>query len=135
MKIVLFSWCTTTAILLEAIVAAGATPALVVSGLHSCAANVLQQVCTQSGFPFECSDDVNAPVFVDRIRSLAPDLLFVAGCPQILRCPLRDVFRLGAVNLHPSLLPAYRGRDPLFWAIVKGETTIGVTAHHLTEVV
>jgi methionyl-tRNA formyltransferase len=41
--------------------------------------------------------------------------------------------RLGALNVHPSLLPAYRGKEPLFWALLRGEHEVGVTVHRMTE--
>ena len=135
MRIVLFAWCPTTPVHLEALAASGAAPALVVSGGRAATARALERACADGGVPFERCDDVSSPGFVARVERLAPDLLVVAGCPQILRAPLRRAFRLGAVNLHPSLLPAYRGREPLFWAILHGEPKVGVTAHHLTDAV
>ena len=44
-----------------------------------------------------------------------------------------DSARVATVNIHQSLLPTYRGRHPLNWAIIKGETHTGVTIHHINE--
>jgi len=64
---------------------------------------------------------------VARIRSAAPDAIVVAAYGQILKARLFDIPPLGTINIHASLLPAYRGAAPIQWAIVRGETTTGIT--------
>ena len=74
-------------------------------------------------------DDPNAPAIVERIRAARPDFLFsfyyrsMLG-PQLLALPTR-----GAYNMHGSLLPKYRGRVPVNWAVLHGETQTGATLH------
>ena len=65
--------------------------------------------------------------FLDEIRSFEPDLLVVVAYGEILRPALLGIPRRGAVNLHASLLPKYRGAAPIAWAILNGETETGVT--------
>lgn len=77
---------------------------------------------------FRCPQ-VNSPPSLDAVRSLAPDLIIVGGFSQILRGPLLAIPRLGSVNVHPSLLPRYRGPNPLFWVLANGEHETGVTIH------
>jgi methionyl-tRNA formyltransferase len=77
--------------------------------------------------------DVNADTFVHRIRAIEADLIIVAGCPHILRQPIREAARWGVLNFHPSLLPDYRGRQPLFWAILNDERRVGVTLYWMTD--
>ena len=77
--------------------------------------------------------DPNAPAFVERVRRLEPDLLFSFYYRQLLGPALLAVPRLAAVNLHGSLLPKYRGRAPINWALIHGETLTGVTLHHMDE--
>lgn len=67
------------------------------------------------------------------LAALEPDLLCVACFPWRLPSDLLDLPRHGALNVHPSLLPAYRGPAPLFWQFRNGETTGGVTVHWMTE--
>ena len=64
---------------------------------------------------------------LDCLRALAPDLVVTAAFGQILSQALLDVPRLGTINVHASLLPAYRGAAPINWCIINGETRTGVT--------
>ncbi len=64
---------------------------------------------------------------LDDLRALAPDLCVTAAYGQILSREILEVPPLGTVNVHASLLPAYRGAAPVNWAILKGETRTGVT--------
>jgi methionyl-tRNA formyltransferase len=81
--------------------------------------------------PVWYSDDL-ADGGVELTRRLAPDLVLSVFYRQILPDGVLAAARLAAVNLHPSLLPAYRGRAPLNWVLVQGETETGVTLHHMT---
>lgn len=69
----------------------------------------------------------------DFTREAKPDLIWIAGYRYLLPPICFGVAPLGAVNLHPSRLPAYRGRAPLNWAILNGETRLGLTAHFIEE--
>jgi len=135
MKVVLFAWCPTATSYLDALVAVGTAPVLLVVGPRSPDDGALAARAASHGVALERSEDVNADPFVERLRALAPDLMLIAGCSQILRAPLRSAARLGVVNFHPSLLPRYRGKEPLFWALLEGETLTGCTAHHATDTV
>lgn len=70
---------------------------------------------------------------VDRVRALAPDVVLSVWYRRLLGRGLLAAPRLAALNLHGSLLPAYRGRAPLNWVLVNGERRTGVTLHHMTE--
>jgi methionyl-tRNA formyltransferase len=70
---------------------------------------------------------VRDPAFIDVVRKLAPDLIVVVAFGQILPQSLLDIPRHGCINVHASLLPAYRGAAPLNWCIINGETETGVT--------
>lgn len=72
------------------------------------------------------------PALAELIRAEKPDLLWTVDYRYILPMTLVDAAPLGGINLHPSLLPKYRGRAPLNWAILRGETTLGLTAHRIT---
>jgi methionyl-tRNA formyltransferase len=67
------------------------------------------------------------------IKSAQPDLLWVTDYKYLLPKPLLSITPKGVVNLHPGLLPKYRGRAPINWAILNGETTIGLSAHFVDE--
>lgn len=76
---------------------------------------------------------LHAPEFLDDLRSRAPQLLVVVAYGRILRRRLLDIPPLGAVNLHFSLLPRYRGAAPVQWALAAGETATGVTTMRIDE--
>jgi methionyl-tRNA formyltransferase len=66
---------------------------------------------------------------VEFVELHQPALLWIADYRYLLPAQVLALAPRGAVNLHPSLLPAYRGRAPLNWAILNGETELGLTAH------
>lgn len=69
--------------------------------------------------------------FVARIAALEPDLIISTYYRRIMPRELLAVPRLGAVNVHPGLLPHYRGPIPTFWALINGEEVCGITVHFL----
>jgi methionyl-tRNA formyltransferase len=77
-------------------------------------------------------DDPNAADVVARIRALAPDFLFSFYYRTMLKPPLLGAARRGALNMHGSLLPRYRGRSPVNWAVLRGERETGATLHYMT---
>ena len=74
---------------------------------------------------------INAPTSLQRIRALGPDLIAVAHFGQILRTPLLAIPPRGCINVHPSLLPRYRGPEPFYWVLKYRERETGVTVHHI----
>lgn len=78
-------------------------------------------------------EKASQPDFVGRIEELAPDLIVVVAYGQILKRALLNVPPLGTVNVHASLLPAYRGAAPINHAIIDGRTVTGVTTMLLDE--
>ena len=85
------------------------------------------------GLPVICPEKPNTPEFEAELRALAPDLAVVVAYGHLIGKPLLAVPRLGFVNLHASLLPAYRGAAPVPWAILEGEHESGVSVFQLDE--
>jgi len=77
--------------------------------------------------------DPNDPKFLAAMQALQPDFLFSCYYRHMLRLPWLTMPRLGALNLHGSLLPRYRGRCPVNWVLLHGETETGVTLHYMEE--
>ena len=73
--------------------------------------------------------DPNTQIFVDNLEKLNPDLFIAAGYSIILKEGLLSIPVRLAVNFHASLLPDYRGKHPVFWALRNGETWSGLTVH------
>jgi len=93
----------------------------------------LAHAAAAHGIPVRAPEDPNAPAFVEQIRRLQPDLIVSFYYRRLLGRRLLDLPRLGAINVHGSLLPKYRGRAPINWALVHGETLTGVTLHYMDE--
>lgn len=77
--------------------------------------------------------DVNAADTVARIGSIAPDFFFSFYFRQMLKPALLAIPRRGALNMHGSLLPNYRGRVPVNWAVLHGERETGATLHYMED--
>ena len=75
--------------------------------------------------------DVNAPGVLAEVRAAQPDFLFSFYYRQMLGAALLAAAPRGAYNLHGSLLPKYRGRAPVNWAVLKGERASGATLHRM----
>ena len=88
-------------------------------------------LCAQRGIAVFAPNDVNDPIWVERIRALAPDVIFSFYFRKMIGQAILDIPPKGAYNLHGSLLPRYRGRAPLNWAIIHGEKETGLTLHHM----
>ena len=69
----------------------------------------------------------------ESVRKRAPDLIVSWFWTRNVPASFRGVARLGAIGVHPSLLPRHRGPDPYFWAIVHGDAVTGLTAHELED--
>ena len=91
------------------------------------------QLCARHGIPVHAPEDVNHPLWIERIRQLTPDFIFSFYYRHMLCEALLETARVGAYNLHGSLLPRYRGRAPANWALVNGETETGVTLHRMVR--
>jgi methionyl-tRNA formyltransferase len=76
-------------------------------------------------------DTPNSPAFIAEIAALKPDFLFSFYYRMMLGPELLALPSQGAFNMHGSLLPKYRGRVPVNWAIIKGETETGATLHEM----
>ncbi len=83
--------------------------------------------------PVHTPESVRAPDWVERIRSWAPDLILSFYYRDMIQEEILNVPRLGAFNMHGSLLPKYRGRAPINWAILSGEQSTGITLHHMLK--
>ncbi|MEI6420678.1 MAG: bifunctional UDP-4-amino-4-deoxy-L-arabinose formyltransferase/UDP-glucuronic acid oxidase ArnA [Lentisphaerota bacterium] len=82
--------------------------------------------------PVYAPSDVNSPVWVKKIRELKPDIIFSFYYRDMIKPAVLEIPPKGCFNLHGSLLPAYRGRCPINWVLVNGESETGVTLHQMT---
>jgi methionyl-tRNA formyltransferase len=73
------------------------------------------------------------PEYFDTLRRLRPDILIVIGWYYLIPRAMRELAPLGAVGIHGSLLPRYRGGAPLVWAVINGEARAGISLFHLSD--
>ena len=83
--------------------------------------------------PIFTPEKVNTPEWVERIAALQPDLILSVYYRNMISSRILALPRLGAFNLHGSLLPKYRGRAPINWAVLHGEPRIGMTLHRMVK--
>lgn len=81
--------------------------------------------------PIHNIPDVNDDSFLDVVRGRDPDLILSIACGQRLGEALLSIPDEGAVNVHGSLLPKFRGLSTAFWVLYHGEAESGVTAHYM----
>jgi len=95
--------------------------------------NVMKETALEHGIDVFQPEKARAPESLDRLRGYAADVFVVAAYGQILSQELLDIPRFGAINLHASLLPKYRGAAPVHYAILNGETETGVTMFRIVR--
>ncbi|HOM26629.1 MAG TPA: methionyl-tRNA formyltransferase [bacterium] len=71
--------------------------------------------------------------FINKIKKISPDLIVLISYGKILPSSILQIPRICSINVHPSLLPKYRGPAPIEWAIINGETKTGVTIIKMDE--
>jgi methionyl-tRNA formyltransferase len=92
--------------------------------------NVLS-LAHDAGVPAWEVGSLRHPATLGLLQSLQPDVIAVACFPRLFPAELLALPRFGCFNLHPSLLPAYRGPEPLFWIARNDERDTGVTLHFM----
>jgi methionyl-tRNA formyltransferase len=85
------------------------------------------------GIPVVTPDSPNTPAFLARLEDLRADFLFSFYYRHMLKPALLGAASRGAYNMHGSLLPKYRGRVPINWAVLRGERETGATLHQMVE--
>jgi methionyl-tRNA formyltransferase len=87
----------------------------------------------EKGIPVFTPESVNTPEWRERIAALKPDLILSVYYRHMIGTKILALPPLGAFNMHGSLLPKYRGRAPINWAVLKGESRIGMTLHRMVK--
>ena len=93
----------------------------------------VKELALQHGLTVLQPEKVKEEAFQEALSGLQPDLFVVVAYGQILPKPVLNIPKYGAVNVHASLLPRYRGAAPIAWAILKGEKVTGVTTMVMDE--
>ncbi len=85
------------------------------------------------GLPLVQPERLRTTEFTDYFSGIRPDLAVVAAFGQILPREILDIPKMGCINVHPSLLPKYRGAAPINWALIRGEEKTGITIMLMDE--
>lgn len=100
---------------------------------HSISSDELIAVAAHAHVPYLAPKSLTDAAFIEQLRNAKPDLIIVSSYDTKIPPAIRTIPKYGAVNLHPSLLPKYRGACPEFWAIRNGDGETGVTLHYLSD--
>ncbi len=92
----------------------------------------VRELAEQHGIPYLTSD-INEPENMARLREIAPEFLLSFYYRNMVKPAVLELAGKGALNLHGSYLPRYRGRVPVNWAVINGETETGATLHYMVE--
>jgi methionyl-tRNA formyltransferase len=122
---------------LQVLLAHGVEIAAVVTHDNSPTENIwfesVEKLAGLHHIPVMKPEDPNTPEFIAEVAALKADFLFSFYYRLMLKPALLTTAAKGAFNMHGSLLPKYRGRVPINWAIIKGETETGATLHEMVE--
>lgn len=93
----------------------------------------LSEVCREKKLTCSVDLNLNTKEALETIKAFQPEMIVVSTFDQKIPERIRVLPELGAINIHPSLLPKYRGPTPTHWAIINDETETGITFHCITE--
>jgi methionyl-tRNA formyltransferase len=93
----------------------------------------LTDLCNRIGIKAYIDQDMASTEVYELLREYKPDIMLVATFDKKIPLKISTIPRMGAINIHPSLLPDYRGPTPTHWAIINGESESGVTFHYISE--
>ncbi len=118
---------------LKALLAAGIKVDLVVTHQDDPNENIwfgsVAKICTDQNIPFITPNASELVDLVPKLQALAPDYIFSFYYRHMIPAQILACAKIAALNMHGSLLPKYRGRAPVNWAILHGETQTGATLH------
>ena len=86
-----------------------------------------------AGIPVFAPEKLDHPIWIERIKEMKADLLLSCHYRNMVGAKVRELFPKGCINLHSAMLPKYRGRCPINWVLVNGETETGVMLHYMSE--
>ncbi|QAU36026.1 formyltransferase [Janthinobacterium sp. 17J80-10] len=136
MRAVVFAYHNVGVRCLQVLLARGVDVALVVTHADNPAEAIwfdsVAALCAERGIPYITPTDPASPELFAQVRAAAPDYLFSFYYRHMLPAALLALAPRGAYNMHGSLLPKYRGRAPVNWAVLHGETETGATLHEMT---
>ncbi|MBK5915461.1 formyltransferase [Rhodocyclus purpureus] len=134
-RAVVFAYHSVGARCLSTLLAHGVEVSLLVTHEDSADENIwfdsVAAIAARHDIPTITPDDANTPEVLERVAAARPDFIFSFYYRKMLGLPLLELAPRGAYNMHGSLLPKYRGRAPVNWAVLHGEHETGATLHEM----
>ena len=133
MRAVVFAYHDVGVFCLKALLEAGIQVDLVITHQDDPKENVwfgsVSKLCTEKHIPYVTPSSSELPGLVSQLQALSPDYIFSFYYRYMIPAEILACAKIAALNMHGSLLPKYRGRAPVNWAILHGETKTGATLH------
>ena len=134
LNIVFFGEDSFSDIVLKSLIEAGHRVKMVVTPYYE--NNIYKRMavtCERNGIPLVRARKINSEEVCEAVSSTMPDIGVISHFERLIKRLLLDIPRLGFINLHPSLLPDYRGMAPQHWPIINREKETGITIHYVDE--
>jgi methionyl-tRNA formyltransferase len=136
-RVVVFAYSEVGVRCLKALVCQGIDVALVVTHKDNTNENVffdsVADLAADYGLPIITPVSASEPAVIAQLQAIAPDFIFSFYYRHMLAPQVLSIAKRGALNMHGSLLPKYRGRAPTNWAVLRGETETGATLHYMVD--
>lgn len=134
MRIVLFGEDSFSAIVLNSLLQAGHDLLAVCCPLYDNYIHArLESICIEYKIPFHRINNFETLVFQKLINDGLPDIIVICHFQKIIKPTIINLPKMGCINLHPSLLPKYRGMSPQHWPIINGDKETGITVHFVDQ--
>jgi methionyl-tRNA formyltransferase len=133
-KVVFFGEDSFSAVVLQSLIDAGYRILMVISPHYE--NNIhkrLELLTLRNEIPYFREKHINSPDVVKKLKNEIPNFIITAHFEKLLSSEIIHIPTHGCINLHPSLLPYYRGLAPQHWPIINGDTKTGVTVHFINE--
>jgi methionyl-tRNA formyltransferase len=91
----------------------------------------IKTLALRHGFPLLAAASVNAPEYINTVKSLRPEIIISVAAPEIFKSPLLSLASIGYLNIHSGSIPEYRGMMPTFWQMLEGKDVATVTIHEM----
>jgi methionyl-tRNA formyltransferase len=134
MNIIFFGEDSFSVVVLEKLIISGYEVLKVYTPLYSNNIHVrLELICVKNKIEFLRIKNINSIEIQEEIYKLSPDLIVVTHFEKVLKKNIIDIPKYGCINLHPSILPNYRGLAPQHWPLINGDKYTGITVHFINE--
>jgi methionyl-tRNA formyltransferase len=93
----------------------------------------LKKLCIDNKIQFKRVFDVNSETIESELKILNPDIICICHFEKVIKKNILKIPKYGCINLHPSILPYYKGLSPQHWPIINGDEETGITVHFVNE--